>query len=315
MARRGQNRNLAGQASAPEVESTPVLFFSSGVPLVGRIFRRRDGSGRQPGVVVTGSWLTVKEQMPAVYARQLAERGYATLTFDFAGFGESGGEPRQAEIPTRKIGDITAAAEFLATQSFVTPDAVGLLGICASAQYGLAALARGAKVSSFVSVAGWFHDTVSVSQFYGGEAGVEERLARADAALATYVQEQRTEMVPAYAVDDERAGMFFELDYYGNPERGAITAWRNEMATLTWSHWLTFDGMRAASAVDTPTLLVHGDGCVFPDNARAVHAQLRGEKQLVWHEGFQVDFYDRPDLVSLATEAADEHFRKTLPAG
>jgi len=33
-------------------------------------------------------------------------------------FGESGGEPRQAEIPAKKIADICAAAEFLSTLSF-----------------------------------------------------------------------------------------------------------------------------------------------------------------------------------------------------
>lgn len=42
-----------------------------------------------PVVVVTGAWTTVKEQMPAVYAQALAERGYAALTFDFRGWGKA----------------------------------------------------------------------------------------------------------------------------------------------------------------------------------------------------------------------------------
>jgi hypothetical protein len=37
-------------------------------------------------------------------------------------------------------------------------------------------------------------------------------------------------MVSAYAVGDERAGMFFELDYYANPARGAVKQWSNQMA-------------------------------------------------------------------------------------
>jgi uncharacterized protein len=295
------------------ITETPVLFFSDGIPLVGRVYRNGSTARRQAGVVVTGSWLTVKEQMPALYARRLAERGYTALAFDFAGFGESGGEPRQAEFPHRKIGDILAATDFLASQSFVEPGAVGHLAICASAQYGLAALARGSQARSFVSVAGWFHDTESVAQFYGGAEGVADRLGRSEAALATYLRTSVTETVPAYAAGDDRAGMFFELDYYGSPQRGAIPAWRNEMATMSWGPWLNFDGLRAAASVDTPTLFVHGDGCVFPDNARAVHDALGGEKRLVWHDGFQVDFYDRPDLVTVALDAADDHFRRTLP--
>jgi uncharacterized protein len=81
--------------------------------LSGVIVRDTSASGaRQIGVIVTGSWLTVKEQMALLYAGRLAALGYAAFVFDFAGFGESGGESRQAEIPTRKIADLCAAADF-----------------------------------------------------------------------------------------------------------------------------------------------------------------------------------------------------------
>jgi len=96
------------------IHSHPSLFFSNGVPVVGRFYRNTQNLfTRQPAVIVTGSWLTVKEQMATVYAERLAERGYTAFTFDFAGFGESGGVPAQAEIPTRKISDILAAANFV----------------------------------------------------------------------------------------------------------------------------------------------------------------------------------------------------------
>jgi fermentation-respiration switch protein FrsA (DUF1100 family) len=89
---------------------------------------------RQPAVVVTGSWLTVKEQMADLYAARLAELGYTAITFDFAGFGDSGGDLRQVELPDRKIADIRAATEFVSTLSFVEPGRVGYLAVCASAQ-------------------------------------------------------------------------------------------------------------------------------------------------------------------------------------
>src|SRR5262247_3876476 len=108
------------------INSYPVLFSSNGVPLVGRFYRNtQNWFTRQPAVIVTGSWLTVKEQMAAVYAERLAERGYTAFTFDFSGFGESGGIPAQAEIPQRKISDILAAVNFVSTMSFVKPGAVG----------------------------------------------------------------------------------------------------------------------------------------------------------------------------------------------
>ncbi len=295
---------------------TPIFFFSSGVPLAGRFYRNTARvDERQPGVLVTGSWLTVKEQMSAVYAKKMAEAGYTAFTFDFSGFGESQGKLRQAEIPARKINDIIAAAEFISTMSFVDPKRIGHLAICASAQYTLAAIARGANIDSFASVAGWFHDAKSVAPFYGGAEGVSSRLDRARKAFERYMKSGDVVTVPAYEAGNERAGMFFPLDYYAKPDRGAILEWKNEMAEMTWLYWLTFDGLSAADEVSTPVLFVHGDGCVLPANVKDVHARLKGEKELVWTDGSQVDFYDQPVLVNKAMAEVVPWFERTLRKG
>jgi fermentation-respiration switch protein FrsA (DUF1100 family) len=288
------------------IHRTPLPFFRGELRLAGELFRNTDRLDiQQPAIIVTGSWLTVKEQMPTTYALRLAERGYTVFTFDFTGFGESQGDPRQAEIPDRKIADLIAAADFVNTLASVEPDTVTHLAICASAQYGLAALARGARIARFVSIAGWYHDPVSVAPFYGGMPGLTTRLGVGSAALERYARTGEVEMVPAYRAGDETAGMFFELDYYGNASRGAITRWTNAMAALSWSYWLTFDGLRAAAHVRQPALFVHSDGCVFPDNVRAIHDRLRGPKRLIWAEGTQTDFYDQPMQLSRAVDAAD----------
>jgi hypothetical protein len=302
--------NMGATGHAMELE-LDLVFPSQGVPLTGRLLRNTpDLSVRQPAVIVTGSWLTVKEQMPLVYARELAKRGYTAFIFDFAGFGTSGGELRQAEIPVRKISHIVDAAEFISRVSFVT--AVGHLAICASAQYALAAIARGAPIDSFVSVAGWYHDGPSVAPFYGGAEAVLTRIRAASDAAAHFAKTRELATVPAYEPGNALAGMSFELDYYANPRRGAVPEWKNAMATLSWLHWLTFDGLTAAGRVVTPTLFVHGDGCVLPENVRGIHASLPGPNELVWHEGSQTDFYDDPNLVTMASEAADTWFQKTL---
>ncbi|MCI0388654.1 MAG: hypothetical protein MOB07_07790 [Acidobacteria bacterium] len=62
-----------------------------------------------------------------------------------------------------------------------------------------------------------------------------------------------------------------------------------------------------------PTLLVHSDGCVFPDNAKAVHARLAGKKQLAWiDKGTQTDFYDVPEYVNTAADRAAAWFEETF---
>jgi fermentation-respiration switch protein FrsA (DUF1100 family) len=293
---------------------TPLTFHRGSIRLAGRLYRNTaDWTVRQPGVLVTGSWLTVKEQMPDLYARRLAERGYSAFTFDFSGFGESEGEPRQAEMPDRKIGDLMAAADFLSTLSPVEPQSLTHVAICASAQYGLAALARGSRISRFVSVAGWFHDLAGLAGFYGGEAGIAERLDAASRATRTLETTGVVEMVPAYRAGDMSAAMFFELDYYANASRGAVPSWRNEMATLSWTYWFLFDGLRAADQVSVPALFVHSDGCVFPDNLRSVHDRVRGPKQLVWSDGTQTDYYDRPAQVGPAIDAIDAFLKEERP--
>lgn len=296
------------------IESFPVVFSHGGVPLAGRFYRNSSALNlRQPTVIVTGSWLTVQDQMPALYAERLAALGFTAFTFDFSGFGRSGGAPRQVEMPSRKIDEIIAAADFVSTLSFVSDGGVGHLGICASAQYAVAAIARGARIRSFVSVAGWFHDASSVADFYGGAAGVATRIARSARASERFLASGEVEMVPAYEAGNHDAGMFLPMDYYENPKRGAIPAWRNEFSPMSWPHWLAFDGLRAvpvASQAQVPSLFVHSDGCVFPSVLRQVAERMNGE--LLWLEGRQVDFYDQPTLVIRAVEAARVHFERTL---
>jgi predicted alpha/beta hydrolase len=74
-------------------------FFTPSGALAARIHRDvQDLVTPRPTVAVTGSWLTVKEQMPDRYARALAQRGFTAVTFDFSGFGISPGTPAQVDF-------------------------------------------------------------------------------------------------------------------------------------------------------------------------------------------------------------------------
>lgn len=77
-----------------------VEFSSGGEPIIGDLYLADGVSEAQPGpaIVVTGAWMTVRQQMAARYARELAERGYTALVFDYRGWGESGGDRRQYDL-------------------------------------------------------------------------------------------------------------------------------------------------------------------------------------------------------------------------
>lgn len=68
-----------------------ISFESNGQTLIGNLYLPESYQEGQKiaGVVVTGSWTSVKEQMAGLYAAELADRGFAALAFDFRGWGES----------------------------------------------------------------------------------------------------------------------------------------------------------------------------------------------------------------------------------
>jgi len=94
--------------------------------IIGRLYEP-EGSGPFPGVVLCHGFAGVKELLLPAYANRFAAAGLTALTFDYRGFGESGGE-RGRLVPDRQIEDIRGAIEFLVRQPKVSGDRVALWG-------------------------------------------------------------------------------------------------------------------------------------------------------------------------------------------
>jgi fermentation-respiration switch protein FrsA (DUF1100 family) len=282
---------------------TERVSFDSGGDRLAGVLHLPDGpsTGKLDALVVTGSWTTVKEQMPAQYARRLAAAGFAALTFDFRGFGESGGAPREYEDPARKAEDIRAAARFLRERPEVDARRVSLFAICASTGYAALASASDPGLHRLVLVAPWLHDDALVREVYGGENGVRARLAAADAAERRARESGTVDAVPAASSTDPSAAMYWPalfLDYYLNPRRGAVPQWRNRLAAASWRPWLTFDGPSLAAGVRAPTLIVHSEAAAIPAGARRFEERLRVPHESVWLENRnQFRFYDDAETI------------------
>lgn len=291
-----------------------VSFESEGRTLVG-ILHLPDTPTPAPAVIVSGSWTTVKEQMAANYAPRLAEQGFAALTFDFRGFGESAGEPREVESARSKAQDFHAAVRFLRGRPAVDGSRIGALPICASAGYLALAATGGCPLRSVAMVAPWLHDRTIVEAVYGGPTGVEQRLDLARRAFDHFERTGTVEYVKAASNTDATAAMYWEgdaLDYYLNPARGAVAAWGGRFALMAWKEWLEFDALALAASLDVPTRIVTGEATATPGGAKEFAARMRAPHDLIWLEGNQFDFYDDPCTVSAASAAAVEHFRSTL---
>lgn len=289
-----------------------LRFDSEGDTLVADLFRPPNASGSSPIVVTTGSWTTSKEQQANFYAREIAGRGLTALTFDFRGFGQSGGEPRDWEHPQRKADDIAAAITFTQAIPGVDPDRVGVLGVCASAGYQAVNAARDDRVKAIGMVAPWLHNTELVAPYYGGDQGVAARIELSRQAAAKFEASGVVDFMPAISETDESAAMYGPFDYYLDPQRGAIPEWDARLAVMSWEPWLTFNPIDFAREITAPVLMVHSEDAAVPEGARRFHEQLPGSKELIWTTGTQLDFYDQPTQVDLAVPAVVDHFNANL---
>ena len=63
------------------ISKQKVQFPSEGLTLTGDLFLPEgfDENKKYDGVLITGSWITVKEQMAGLYAQKLAQQGFVAL--------------------------------------------------------------------------------------------------------------------------------------------------------------------------------------------------------------------------------------------
>ncbi|MEU8951471.1 alpha/beta fold hydrolase [Streptomyces sp. NPDC048489] len=270
----------------------------------------RASAGPAAAVVVTGAWGTVKEQMAAGYARELAARGYAALTFDFRGWGESEGRPRSMEDPFAKAADITAAAEYLASRTDIDANAIGALGICASSAYLATAASRTDLIKSVVLVAPAVPSPATVAEHLGGDEGVTALRAAAATAQQEFERTGVETLVPSVPPSSEAPAP--GADYYTNPERGNIPEWDNTFNMASWTQWFAYDAQAAASDLKVPLLTLHSAAAAAPDSVREFVARVPQVTEIWLDEVSQFDFYDQPGPMDTACDAAAEHFASTV---
>ncbi len=307
------NAALAATLVTNAVEAAmkkPIVFNNAGQSLHGNLYlpdSYQEGD-RLPGVVVTGAWTTVKEQMPATYAAALADRGYAALVFDFRGWGESPDAAPYLEHPQRKIEDIHAAVNHMLTRPEIDPAHIAGLGICASAGYMSDTALQNSAVKSVALVAPWLHNPAIVEQVYGGSEGVTQLLE----AGRTAEQADAPVIIEAASTTNENA-LMYKAPYYTEADRGFIPEYDNKFNVASWEPWLTYDAISTADALQTPTLLVHSDAAAIPQGAKEYARRMGDNATTLWLDDVtQFDFYDREDAVETAVDAAVEHFRRTL---
>ncbi|MFJ6382410.1 alpha/beta hydrolase [Kitasatospora sp. NPDC092039] len=291
---------------------TTVRFDSAGITLAGHLYTpQAPAPGPRPALVVGHPGTGVKEQASGTYARRMAERGFVALAFDAAFQGESGGLPRGLEDPAQRVEDFKAAVSYLTTLDEVDAERIGLLGICASGAYALAATGADPRVRAVAAVS----TAEPARQFRLGADGAQDPAvfrALLEAAAAARSAAARGEDPGALSVFPETAEQALALGgrhgadgfaYYCTP-RG-----RHERSAKTLA-WESVDRMALHDAFlavpligPRPILQIIGEHAVTAWMAVEAHQRATGPKELHRIEGAgHVDLYDRKQYVDPAVD-------------
>ncbi|SFJ97902.1 hypothetical protein SAMN05421835_111181 [Amycolatopsis sacchari] len=300
---------------------TDVTFPSNGLRLTAHLHTPDTGTGPWPALVVGHPGTGVKEQASGLYARRMAEQGFVTLAYDAAYQGESEGEPRGLEDPAQRVEDFKAAVSFLTTREEVDPERIGVLGICASGGYSMAAAAGDHRIKAVGTVS-----PVDVArQFRLGADGTQDPAVfqgMLDAAAAARTAEARGEGPQTFQLFPDTVEQARELggqhgvegfEYYctaraQHPRSAKLLPW-SSVDRLAFFDAFRFVGLIAPR----PLLLVVGREAVTSWMAVEAFQGARGPKELHWIDGAShVDLYDREPHVGAAVEKLTSFYRAHL---
>ncbi|MGF1735052.1 UilS family quorum-quenching N-acyl-homoserine lactonase [Photobacterium satsumensis] len=105
-----------------------IEFKSKDATIAGHLYLPDNNTAAPlPLIILCHGFCGVKELLIPAFAQRFAEQGYAALTFDYRGFGESQGEAGRL-VPALQIEDIHAAIAWGQEQPNLDPERIALWG-------------------------------------------------------------------------------------------------------------------------------------------------------------------------------------------
>ncbi|HLM59794.1 MAG TPA: alpha/beta hydrolase, partial [Pyrinomonadaceae bacterium] len=158
--------------------------------VAGHLFipKNLDRSKKHSAIIVGHPMGAVKEQSANVYAANMAERGFVTLSLDLSFWGESEGEPRNAVAPDIYSEDFSAAVDFLGTRPFVDRNRIGIIGICGSGSFVISAAKIDPRMKAVATVSMYDMGAASRNALNLSQTLEQRKKLIAEAAEQRYVE-------------------------------------------------------------------------------------------------------------------------------
>ncbi|GAB92572.1 alpha/beta hydrolase [Gordonia rhizosphera] len=283
-----------------------------------------DSSGSYPAIVSVHPIGSCKEQTSGnIYGQALSESGYVVLAFDASHQGQSGGEPRLVEDPTRRVEDIRVAVDHLVTLPFVDDERIGVLGVCGGGGYSISATMTDRRIKAVTSITGVNFGRLSRESFSGYDPiGAMETMGRQRSAEARGEQTRIDNLLPE-SVDTAKANGINDIDvleatdYYKTPrgqQPGGATsaAFSRRTAAMGWDAF-----SHAEQLLTQPLLVVIGDKPggfgAYRDGQEIYGRAASPDKELLVLPGVShYELYDQPEPTAQAIAKAVEFFGKHL---
>jgi len=250
------------------------------------------------------------------FGEAFAEAGLDVLLFDYRGFGESGGEPRQDAWPPLHREDLRAALEFARGLEGVDPSRIVLWGWSWGCSHCIYVATESPDGIAAMITVGPAVDGLATMRHLGTQIG-PGALARLTAAAARDVIARARDLAPVMMPMVGPPGSFAALTTEES-ESGytaiAGSTWRNEVtARVALGEW-TNRAVGRADRIRCPILIQGGetDSIAPVESARKLAWEAKGFSELREYVGGHFDF-----LGGLAEQVLEDqlHFLRRHFAG
>lgn len=241
-----------------------LSFDSAGVRCSAWHFRcatdAYDGSAGRPVIVMAHGFAGTKDSGLQPFAEKLQADGIDVLAFDYRGFGQSEGSPRQEISITRQVDDYGAAIASAQRLPGIDPSRIALWGSSLSGAHVLRVSAGRSDVAAVIAMTPLTNPVAtaaSLTSQYGAKAmlrsmtdGVRSRLAAAHGRTAV--------TIPVVGQPGERAALALAGAYESYHDIAGPT-WRNEIDASVGLEMARVSTAKYVKALRAPLLVQIAD--------------------------------------------------------